>query len=653
MAFLRQLNSCVCGVLPRALACLLGALLAPSFSRADVIEFTEAERGHLDLALRALNASEADLGFAKDVGEPRSALKWIRDALEHPLVLNRVGQELWDCAAKDSPAGWWTFAGERLEGGTRKEAPFDGDAQTVAWTNAPPPLRVALDAFYVAAQQADELLLRAFSELSPDEMQYLAGATFSGGLNLEDEAASRAALLDIGIGQTTVEELLAEAKALDAKPAAEKFLAAAMRVHRADILEAGRIFQAAVYAFAVQVGELASWPERSLSWHTPLGVVFIKTDDAPLPAGDSLLIVSATGNDLYQRECGSANGLIRNRLSAIIDLSGDDVFVGNTLLGPGAALFGVSVVLDLTGADTWRSAYSGMGAGLWGVGWVEDRAGDDIYEGRVFGQGAGLGGVGVLMDRGGNDSYRIGWQGQGFAGWMGFGLLLDRAGADRYVAGGRELDHDRNPDRYLSLAQGFSIGARPFAGGGVGALLDLSGNDVYDADVFAQGVSYYYSAGFLLDGGGHDRYSVHHYGQGCGIHLSLGLLVDVAGDDLYKGGTLAQGAAHDFAVGGLLDRAGDDTYVATRNAQGHGMNNALGWLLDAGGDDVYDGRDTESTQGIGNTGGTRESGSIGLLLDLGGTDRYSSAGANDRLLLRPHYGVLYDVGSTASEETAP
>jgi len=617
------------------------------------VDFSVVERESLDRALGAMNAGVLDLGFKKDVGEPRSALNWVRGALERPLELNRAGQELWDCAVAGEAEGWWRVAAKQLEVGPLAGPAVGGDVAAPEWRGASAELGAALSAFFVAAVQAEQALDRAFAGLSEFELQYLAASTLAGGFNLEDEEATRAAFGGAGISALALEDVLAEGKALDATPGATRYLDAALKVDRGAVLSAGLIFQRAVFAFGEAAERVREWPGSDLEWDTPLGRIAVVVSEGAVVTNAALLVVNPRGDTVYRGGVGSANGLVGNRLAAIVDLGGDDVYQGDGLFAAGAALFGVAVALDGAGSDVWRAAYVGQGAGFFGVGWVEDRAGDDGYWARSFGQGAAVAGVGVLADGAGGDSYSVGWQGQGFAGWMGFGLLVDRAGADRYFAGGREWDYERNPDRYLSLSQGFSIGARPFAGGGVGALIDLSGNDVYDADVFGQGASYYYSAGFLLDGDGHDRYAVHHYGQGCGIHLSLGLLADFGGDDFYKGGTLAQGAAHDFGVGGLLDRAGNDTYVANRDAQGHGMNNALGWLVDGAGDDVYSGRDVDSTQGIGNSGGTRESGSVGLLLDLGGKDRYSSAGGDDRALLRPLYGVIYDVNSAPSEGGAP
>lgn len=612
----------------------------------SALEFTEQEAAHLHAALRALNATPSDLGFQKDVGEPRSALRWIRDALHDPLALNRAGQALWDAANAADPDAIWTRAGAMLEADFFE--PDDGPNQPFTCDACPPSLAPALTEFIREAQRADALLTRAFASLSREEMEQLAVGSLGGSLRVEDDPSARAALEAAGISPAQVDAFIEEGKSLDARPAGERFLDAAEKLDLGALLSAGRVFERAVAALAAAARKAESWPERSWSLDTPLGPIWILGQDVTAFSAAALAVIAPSGDQRYSDAAGVANGLGPQRLSAIIDLTGHDVYRATNLFGAASALFGFSVVIDDAGDDVWRADYAGPAAGCWGVGWLEDRAGRDLYESRLVGQGAAIAGLGVLIDIEGNDSYGIGSSGQGFAGWRGFGLLLDRSGNDRYFAGGLEPDHERNPDRFVSLAQGFSIGIRPFAGGGVGALIDLAGNDRYLADVFGQGVSYYYSAGFLIDGGGHDRYDVHHYGQGCGIHLSLGLLADLAGDDRYVGGILAQGAAHDFAVGGLLDRGGDDTYVASQHAQGHGMNNALGWLLDAGGDDIYEGRDPSVTQGVGNTGGFRDSGSIGLLLDLGGRDRYSSGGADGRTAIRPLYGVVLDV---AEEET--
>lgn len=612
------------------------------------LEFTERESAHLRQALRALNATEADLGFQKDVDEPRSALRWIRDALHQPLSLNRAGQAIWDAANSSDPDAVWRVAVEFLEADVpHAEPPAEPSAHD--WDGCPPELKSALAAFLLEASHAALLVESASGSLTREEMELLAVVSLGGTLRVEDDPDARAALEAAGIAPVRIETFIEDSRALDARPAAERFLDTAEKFQVGALLEAGRIFSRAAAALAAAARGVTDWPAQTRAMETPLGPIYILGPDELHFSHAALLVIAPAGSQRYSGDAAAANGLIGHRLSGVIDLDGDDLYASSNLLGAAAALFGVSVVIDCSGDDTWRPNFVGPAAGFWGAGWLEDRAGNDLYESRTLGQGAALAGLGVLLDKDGHDSYGIGSSGQGFAGWRGFGILLDHKGNDRYFAGGLEADHERNPDRFISLAQGFAIGMRPFAGGGIGALIDLEGNDRYLADVYGQGVSYYYSAGFLIDGSGHDRYDVHHYGQGCGIHLSHGLLVDRDGDDRYVGGTLVQGAAHDFAVGGLLDRAGNDTYLASQHAQGHGMNNALGWLVDITGDDVYDARDPLVSQGVGNTGGFRESGSIGLLLDLGGQDRYSVDGADGRCVLRPLYGVVFD----AESEDAP
>jgi hypothetical protein len=203
---------------------------------------------------------------------------------------------------------------------------------------------------------------------------------------------------------------------------------------------------------------------------------------------------------------------------------------------------------------------------------------------------------------------------------------VDKNGDDHYFAGGKYIDYDHYPDHFVSMAQGFSIGARPFAPGGLAVLYDQAGNDDYRADVFGQGCAYWYGVGMLLDGGGDDRYHLCEYGQGSGIHLAVGILVDHDGNESYtadKG--LAQAGSHDFAVGFLWDLQGDDHYEAESGSQGSGINNAVGILLDESGNDRYVLKNPANPYGQG-TGGMsprRGIGSVGLLCDLGGEDLYT------------------------------
>ncbi|MBL8994933.1 MAG: hypothetical protein JNM63_16415, partial [Spirochaetia bacterium] len=213
-------------------------------------------------------------------------------------------------------------------------------------------------------------------------------------------------------------------------------------------------------------------------------------------------------------------------------------------------------------------------------------------------------------------------------------------------AGKKYIDYDHYPDHFLSMSQGFAMGYRPFAPGGVGLLVDLSGDDRYEADVYGQGASYWYSLGGLIDAGGDDSYRACEYAQGSGIHLSVGFLRDKSGNDGYaadKG--LAQGSAHDFAVGLLWEGGGNDRYEAESGSQGSALNNAAAFLIEEGGRNEYRLRQKEGGlgQGYGGYSPRRGVGSLGLLLDLSGNARFDDFNTNrifekGRLGIRAHLG---------------
>jgi hypothetical protein len=284
--------------------------------------------------------------------------------------------------------------------------------------------------------------------------------------------------------------------------------------------------------------------------------------------------------------------------------------------------------------------------------------GKQTFEADTFCQGAGMFGAGILWQRGGDTTYRAAQMAQGFGGTSGVGLLLDESGNDAYFAGGK-YPCDWLPGHYFSLSQGFGYGMRPFAGGGVGILCDLKGDDHYVADVYGQGASYWYSVGLLLDAEGNDTYEAYQYCQGAGIHLSSGALIDWAGNDTYTAGHICQGAAHDYAVGMLIDRAGNDKYTGDTTAQGSAINNSFAMLLDHAGDDTYIGKDPKQSQAAGHDGDKREYGSIALMLDLGGKNTYSQGQSNNTVWLKPLYGAGMDAevvgqaaGLPARETTA-
>ncbi len=216
-----------------------------------------------------------------------------------------------------------------------------------------------------------------------------------------------------------------------------------------------------------------------------------------------------------------------------------------------------------------------------GVCGVIDPGGNDTYiEGSVGDKRPAL----VILDLAGNDTYRGEKPGIQGGAILGLSLLVDVAGDDVYEA------HD--------VAQGSCVG-------GAGILVDMAGNDKYRAyrRVQGQGVA---GIGILADVAGNDDYRAAMLGQGVGGPLGFGLLADQAGADHYY-------------AGGLYPGPYDDSPGYAGFSQGVGVgrrgtaNGGIGVLLDGGGDDVYE-ADYFSTAGA-------YWFAAGFLRDFGGNDQ--------------------------------
>ncbi len=418
-------------------------------------------------------------------------------------------------------------------------------------------------------------------------------------------------------------------------------------------------------------------------YNTPWGLLVIGGTGDNAYSAEALrkiaFIIEPGGNDTYRGRVASAVGGLIRPFSAVVDLDGDDVYDSQGLTyAVGGAVLGLSALIDLHGNDIYKGDDGCCGAGFFGSGLLYDGGGSDLFQGRNLCEGAGAFGIGLLVseadsipppgpppeeDRGytlglvkvpdtgalpirydDNDTYLAARQSQGFASTYGIGLLYDRTGNDVYRSSGRYLHRPLLPNDFQSLSQGFSIGFRPRAGGGIGLLIDEEGNDFYDAEVYAQGASYWYSLGLLFDGGGNDRYLATQYAQGAGIHLSIGSLWDRGGDDHYmcKFG-VTQGTAHDLSVGMLLDESGND-YYAVSDGQGMSITNSTAIFIDEQGDDVY------ATPGIGQGTVTWARGfaGAGIFLDLAGNDTYpeKSPGRNGGIWQPYPYAIGIDLPRT-------
>ncbi len=301
-----------------------------------------------------------------------------------------------------------------------------------------------------------------------------------------------------------------------------------------------------------------------------------------IPEGRIIETTSATirigtrSNDVHQVSPARAGKIV-----VTIDPGGDDEYRGSDL-----ALNGFSAIIDVSGNDRYVMDGAGLGAEIAGAALLIDFAGDDSYEARFFAQGAAAFGIGALLDLGGNDRYRVEAWGQGFGLGDGVGLLWDRSGNDGYAAGGVPDPFKRAGG--LSGAQGTGYGLRGRVGGGFGILRDDGGDDTYEAQMFAQGLGYYYGFGLLWDRGGNDRYCALQYAQGNGVHEAIGVLREESGDDHYELAVLyGQGMGLDVAFGALVDIAGNDEYRAHDVAQGAGTANGFGLLADQRGADRF------------------------------------------------------------------
>lgn len=324
---------------------------------------------------------------------------------------------------------------------------------------------------------------------------------------------------------------------------------------------------------------------------TPAGKVIVGGTGPNVYQEDAALILDLGGNDLYLNNSGGTRAGIP--VAIVVDWEGNDRYLSKENFSQGAGLLGGGFLIDLSGADIFDALDGGQGAGFFGAGILYHGSGPGTFRGRKFCQGTGQMGIGLLWNSMGDTVYNCAGQGQALGFFKGAGIVIDEAGNDYYQLGGLEPDF-RDPSKStVSMGQGFGKGLRQEekkdgVSGGIGLLIDGSGNDSYTADYFAQGASYYYGVGILDDLSGDDRYIAGRYAQGAGIHSSVGVLLDRKGDDFYYTSFgVAQGMGHDYGVGLLEDAQGDDYYWGGTLVQGSATAGSIGLLIDKEGKDRY------------------------------------------------------------------
>ncbi|MDD3677075.1 hypothetical protein [Thauera propionica] len=384
-------------------------------------------------------------------------------------------------------------------------------------------------------------------------------------------------------------------------------------------------------------------PLPPLRWQaeTALGRILIDTTggDDLHDVRDVLLLVDTGGNDEYRFAPLADN----QPMQLIFDARGNDRYLATThASGPAAAVLGYALLWDSEGDDRYDSAGHSFSqaAALFGNALLIDENGNDHYHARSHAQGWALGGSALLIDRQGQDQHHALAHAQGSAGPVGVALLIDADGDDRYTLAPLPLlfPSSQLPERNLSMGQGAAMGVRSSASdgrslpGGLGALIDLSGDDHYEAEVFAQGAGYFQAAGLLIDGGDNDRFEAAWYAQGAAAHGAAGVLLARGSDnDHYQANqSTALGAGHDFSVALFLDEGGNDHYALGTLGFGAAHDNGHAVFVDAGGDDHYH-LDADECRAFGaapmsSWGDTREIMlSQGLFFDLSGIDQYPAA----------------------------
>jgi len=418
------------------------------------------------------------------------------------------------------------------------------------------------------------------------------------------------------------------------------------RRHVIHLLNAEQVFFLALQRLKRELADYApdSVMFDKIEFDTPSGRIALGGTGNDQYSGKYFFIYDPAGDDIYELD-----PMQPGECQAIFDLAGNDLYAAPEGYAIGAGFFGAGLLYDREGDDTYRAGSFSLGSGFFGAGALIDLDGNDVYISDCFSQGAGAFGYGYIYDHSGADQYSAAMYSQGFGFTAGVGLLADREDNDTYFAGGKYKDILRYDDHYLSLSQGFSYGIRPYFSGGVGWLMDGGGNDIYNADIFAQGCSYWWAFGALYDGGGNDSYNCFQYGQGAATHMASGILYDRAGGDVYFGKGLMQGVGHDRSTGWILDLAGNDTYTAWDLSQGAGSANGTGMLIDASGDDRYYVKNPANTQAYGNP--RRDFGSIGVFLDLQGVDRYDGNGQDDDVwIINSKWGIGVDKHSVLPED---
>jgi hypothetical protein len=434
------------------------------------------------------------------------------------------------------------------------------------------------------------------------------------------------------------------------------------------------------------------------NYRSPLGRIVVSgAKDDVHSHDDCAILVDLGGDDDYNGGLAGVNSY-EIPFSVLIDCMGNDLYKNDDprKLSQGAATLGAGILIDAGGNDKYQAREMAQGCGLFGLGVLLDVAGDDDYRLETSGQGCGYFGIGMNLDIAGADTRYLFGDGQGFGGVGGIGVCADFDGDDRYTAEPFESvahrgDYHSENKINVNSAQGAGMGRRGDGSdghswaGGLGALIDIKGNDHYYSGNWTLGCGYWFGTGLVYEGEGDDLYESVYFTQASGAHYCIGAIVDEGGNDIHKlWETAGAGIAFgwDYTVAVMLDKGGNDHYEAKIISLGCAQIRSDAFLIDIGGDDYY--QLQSGQQGFGAA--TYQASfdipnkispydafakSFALLLDIGGLDRYldwnkdndelapNAAISNDRTWLiparnDPHFGAdNFGIGMDVADGIVP
>jgi hypothetical protein len=409
----------------------------------------------------------------------------------------------------------------------------------------------------------------------------------------------------------------------------------------------------------------AALPPVAWSLQTPFGAIVVDTTrrNNHYQLKDPLLVLDVGGDDEYEFLAPSDT----HTISVVVDHGGNDRYVASAPgADPSSATLGYGTLWDTAGDDRYEGTEQAQASALFGAALLVDGGGNNRFVASTNSQAHAIGGIAVLLSGGGNDEFTAQAYSQASGGPGGVAVLVDTGGDDRYTLNNDPLVRPsaQLADRNTSMGQGAGYGVRGdlFDGrstsGGIGMLLDLAGNDRYEAQLMAQGFGYYEGLGLLLDDGGNDHFETAWYGMGAGVHFAAGVLLKRGvGNDTYRSThEMVLGTGSDFSVGVFVDEGGDDEYSVGELSLGVAYANSTGIFVDGAGNDRYTVA-SPACRALGASymhawGNVRETlPSLGLFMDLAGVDSYPAhcvRAANNRLWAGPRVWPQLDLRSEAA-----